>query len=101
MTTSSLSRPAGPAPAIEPPSSFGHDTTRRWQHRYSARLRVSDSVIVFASVMLAQFVRFGDNPATSGYTAPVMTSFSVLFACLLADIVYFFADPQTRTRGAF
>jgi peptide/nickel transport system permease protein len=31
----------------------------------------------------------------------LVISFSVLLACLLADIVYFFADPRTRTRGAF
>jgi ABC-type dipeptide/oligopeptide/nickel transport system permease component len=28
-------------------------------------------------------------------------SLSVLLACLLADVVYFFADPRTRTRSAF
>ncbi len=100
MTTSSLSRPAGPAPAIELPSSFGHDTTRRWQRRYSACLRVSDSVIVFASVMLAQFVRFGDNPATSGYTALVMTSFSVLFAALWMSFLAVFHSRSTRIIGA-
>ena len=31
----------------------------------------------------------------------LVISFSVLAACLIADIVYFFADPRTRTRSAF
>jgi peptide/nickel transport system permease protein len=30
----------------------------------------------------------------------LVISFAVLFACLLADIVYFFADPRTRGRTA-
>ena len=31
----------------------------------------------------------------------LVISFSVLLACLLADVVYSFADPRTRTRSAF
>jgi peptide/nickel transport system permease protein len=31
----------------------------------------------------------------------LVISFSVLLACLLADIVYYFADPRTRTRAAY
>jgi peptide/nickel transport system permease protein len=31
----------------------------------------------------------------------LVISMSVLLACLLADIVYFFADPRTRTRTAY
>jgi peptide/nickel transport system permease protein len=31
----------------------------------------------------------------------LVISFAVLAACLLADIVYFFADPRTRSRAAY
>ena len=31
----------------------------------------------------------------------LVISLSVLVACLLADIVYFLADPRTRTRTAY
>jgi peptide/nickel transport system permease protein len=31
----------------------------------------------------------------------LVISLAVLGACLIADIVYFFADPRTRTRGAY
>jgi peptide/nickel transport system permease protein len=31
----------------------------------------------------------------------LVISLSVLAACLIADIVYFFADPRTRTRAAY
>jgi exopolysaccharide biosynthesis polyprenyl glycosylphosphotransferase len=100
MTTSSLSRPGGPAPVIELPSSFGPATTRRWQHRYSVRLRISDCVIVFASVILAQFMRFGENLTTSGYTAPVMTLFSALFIVLWLSFLAVFHTRSTRIIGA-
>jgi peptide/nickel transport system permease protein len=31
----------------------------------------------------------------------LVVSFAVLAACMLADVVYFFADPRTRSRTAF
>jgi exopolysaccharide biosynthesis polyprenyl glycosylphosphotransferase len=100
MTTSSLSRQTGLAPVFEHPAPPGHNTARRWQHRYAARLRISDSVIVFASVMLAQFVRFGDNLTASGYSAPVMTSFSLLFVVLWMSFLAVFHTRSTRIIGA-
>ncbi|MGC2652824.1 MAG: sugar transferase [Mycobacterium sp.] len=100
MTTSSLSRQTGLAPVIGHPAPSGHNTARRWQHRYSARLRISDSVIVFASVMLAQFVRFGDNLTTSGYPGAVITSFSLLFAVLWMSFLAVFHTRSTRIIGA-
>jgi exopolysaccharide biosynthesis polyprenyl glycosylphosphotransferase len=99
MTTSSIPRQTGHAPVNGQPSSFGHSTVRRWQHRYSARLRISDSVIVFVSVILAQFVRFGENLTTSGYTAPVMTSFSVLFMVLWMSFLAVFHTRSRRIIG--
>jgi exopolysaccharide biosynthesis polyprenyl glycosylphosphotransferase len=100
MTTSSLSRQTGLAQVIGHPSPSGHNTARRWQHRYSARLRISDSVIVFASVMLAQFVRFGDNLTTSGYPGAVITSFSLLFVVLWMSFLAVFHTRSTRIVGA-
>lgn len=58
-TASHLGEAAGPpviAPAAAPAAA---NTAQRWQDRYSQGLRISDSVIVFASVLLAQYVRFG------------------------------------------
>jgi exopolysaccharide biosynthesis polyprenyl glycosylphosphotransferase len=100
MTTSSISSQSGHVPVNGHSSSFGRNTGRRWQRRYSARLRISDSVIVFGSVILAQFVRFGDNLATSGYTAPVMTSFSLLFTVLWMSFLAVFHTRSTRIIGA-
>jgi exopolysaccharide biosynthesis polyprenyl glycosylphosphotransferase len=79
----------------------GANVTRRWQNQYSHRLRISDSVIVFASVMLAQYVRFGESPArTSAYSGPVMTLFSVLFATLWLSALAVFQTRSPRVIGA-
>ncbi|OBI89265.1 polyprenyl glycosylphosphotransferase [Mycobacterium sp. 1245805.9] len=72
----------------------------RWQQKYSARLRICDSVIVCAAVALAQIVRFGDTPNTSGYPGQVMTIFSVLFAALWLSSMAMFQTRSTRIIGA-
>lgn len=83
------------------PTMPGVDPARRWQHLYAGRLRVSDSMIVFASVMLAQYVRFGESPArTSAYSGPVMTLFSVLFATLWLSALAVFQTRSPRVIGA-
>ena len=78
----------------------GRTTLRRWQHQYSHRLWISDSVIVFASVMLAQYVRFGDSPNTSGYPGPVMTLFSFFFVALWLSSIAIFRTRSTHVVGA-
>ncbi|OOK80544.1 coA-binding domain protein [Mycobacterium kansasii] len=75
------------------------NTIGRWQHRYSQRLLITDSVIVFASVMLAQYVRFGDSPNKSGYPGPVMTLFSFLFAALWLSSLAIFHTRSPHVVG--
>jgi hypothetical protein len=100
MTTTLRSR-NGRSPVIQQPlPSPGNCTRRRWQHGYAARVRVTDSVIVFASVMLAQIVRFGDELTASGYTALLMTSFSLLFVALWMSFLAVFHTRSTRIIGA-
>lgn len=72
----------------------------RWQHRYSARLRITDAAIVCAAVALAQLVRFGDAPNTSGYPGQLMTLFSALFAALWLSSLSMFQTRSTRIIGA-
>jgi exopolysaccharide biosynthesis polyprenyl glycosylphosphotransferase len=101
MTASSISPRTDQIPAIRPPSSATRQgAARRWHDRYSARLCVSDSAVVVASVVLAQFVRFGENLTTSGYPGPVMTSISVLFAVLWMSFLAVFHTRSTRIIGA-
>lgn len=88
-------RPATPDPMGSP----NRDTVRRWRLQYSRRLRITDSAIVFAAVMLAQYVRFGDSPNRSGYPGPVMTLFSVLFAALWLSCLAIFNTRSQHVIG--
>ncbi|WP_442932230.1 sugar transferase [Mycobacterium sp. 050134] len=72
----------------------------RWQLRYAQRLRISDSLIVCASVMLAQYVRFGEIANTSGYSDFVMTLLSILFAALWLSSLAVFQTRSPRVIGA-
>jgi hypothetical protein len=98
----------GHAPVTAQPVPTSHaSSARRWQRQYSRRLRITDSLIVCASVMLAQHVRFGDSPYTSGYPGQLMTLFSFLFAAVwLSSIAVFTLDrsassvPVSRNIGA-
>lgn len=92
---------SGHAPATFQPEPASHaGSVRRWQQRYSRRLRITDSLIVFASVTLAQYVRFGDSPDTSGYPGQVMTLFSFLFAALWLLSLAVFNTRSIRVIGA-
>jgi exopolysaccharide biosynthesis polyprenyl glycosylphosphotransferase len=99
--TTTLPADTGPAPlAVRPAPRAAAKAVARWQQPYSARLRITDSVIVCVAVALAQFVRFGDSPNTSGYPGPVMTLFSVLFAALWLSSMSMFQTRSTRMIGA-
>jgi exopolysaccharide biosynthesis polyprenyl glycosylphosphotransferase len=83
-----------------PAPTFNASTARRWQHQYSRRLRITDTVIVCASVGLAQYIRFGDSPHASGYSSQVLTLFSVLFAALWLSSIAMFHARSIRIIGA-
>lgn len=102
--TTTLGPKTGKAPVSVPPArAVGTPPARkaasRWQQQYSNRLRWTDSVIVCASVTLAQFLRFGDAPNTSGYPGPLMTLFSCLFAALWLSSISVFHTRSTRIIG--
>ena len=97
----SLPTQNGQSPVIARPAPIVNaSTARRWQRRYSARLRITDTVIVCASVGLAQYIRFGDSPHVSGYPGEVMTLFSVLFAALWLSSIAIFRARSIRVIGA-
>ena len=85
------------AHSVLPPT---EKTTRRWQRRYSGRLRITDSVIVCAAVLFAQYVRFGESPRTAGYPGQLMTLYSVLFAALWLSSIAVFDTRSPRVIGA-
>ena len=97
----SLSSRNGQSPVtVRPAPTLNASTARRWQHQYSRRLRITDSLIVCASVGLAQYIRFGDSPHASGYPGEVMTLFSVLFAALWLSSIAMFHARSIRVIGA-
>src|ERR1700754_1797953 len=51
----------------------------RWQRDYAAKLRITDTLVVCAAVVLAQYVRFGPTLSPPGYPDSYVPGFSVLF----------------------
>jgi exopolysaccharide biosynthesis polyprenyl glycosylphosphotransferase len=51
-----------------------------WQRQYAVRLAITDAVVVCGAVMLAQCVRFGSTPTSSGYISHYETAYSLLIA---------------------
>ncbi|CAN5141249.1 sugar transferase [soil metagenome] len=65
-----------------------------WQRRYAAGLRVTDTVVVCATVGLAHWARFGLNSDPAGYPRYFVATFSVLFA-----VGWLYALASFRTRS--
>jgi exopolysaccharide biosynthesis polyprenyl glycosylphosphotransferase len=72
---------SGPGAAILTPAQLSGVLERtQWQRRYAAKLRVTDFVVVFAAVLLAQQWRFGGVLNPFGYPFLFIPAFSLLFA---------------------
>ncbi|OBB44632.1 sugar transferase [Mycobacterium sp. 852002-51961_SCH5331710] len=50
-----------------------------WQRRYAAKLRLTDSFVVCAAVILAQYIRFGSTASAAGYYRYIIPGFSAVF----------------------
>lgn len=100
MTLLHRGRASGSPVTAHPVPLPGGRTVQRWEYEYSHGLRTSDSMIVFASVILAQYFRFGEVQNTSGYSDPVMTLFSFLFAALWLSSLAIFQTRSARVVGA-
>jgi exopolysaccharide biosynthesis polyprenyl glycosylphosphotransferase len=103
--TISLTKPLPPrngqSPLIARPAPiFNAAPAQRWQDKYSRHLRITDSLVICASVALAQYIRFGDSPYASGYPGKVMTLFSILFAALWLSSIAMFRSRSIRVIGA-
>lgn len=85
----------------QPLPAFGGESARRWQHQYSRFLIITDSLIVCASVMLAQYVRFGDAPGSYGHRDHLkMTLFSLVFVALWLTCLSVFRTRSVRLIGS-
>jgi exopolysaccharide biosynthesis polyprenyl glycosylphosphotransferase len=104
MTVTSIktrpSRTGRPIELVRPVPTFKAATARRWQHQYSRRLRITDTLIVCGSVGLAQYIRFGDSPHDSVYHGEVVTLISVLFAALWLSSIATFRSRSIRVIGS-
>lgn len=70
-----------------------------WQRRYTARLRITDTLVVCAAVALAQLVRFGPlltPPRDSNYYVP---AFSILFVIVWLSALAAFHTRSPRLIG--
>lgn len=70
-----------------------------WQRRYTARLRITDTLVVCAAVALAQYVRFGPMLAPPNGFNYYLPAFSVLFVIVWLSALAAFHTRSPRLVG--
>ncbi len=70
----------------------------RWQRRYITKLQLTDTLVVAAAVVLAQYVRFG-TMSPPGYLKYYVPAFSVLFAIVWLSALAGFHSRSPRLIG--
>ena len=90
-------------PRVEPPSHNGESVKSGWAPSYVRRLAVTDAAVIVTSVAIAQFARFGTDPATLpsevlmySYTA---VSAVLIFAWFTALILFRSREPRVVGTG--
>ncbi len=71
----------------------------RWQRRYTAILLTADIAVVCGAVLLAQFIRFGENSLTSGPEDHYATVYSVFIATLWLIVLAGFHARSAKVVG--
>jgi exopolysaccharide biosynthesis polyprenyl glycosylphosphotransferase len=92
----------GSAQAIEAGGTPTQELDRsRWQRRYAAKLRISDTAVVCGAVIFAQYIRFGHAPLAPSHENDYATVHSGLIAILwLSTLAGFHARfPKIIGRG--
>jgi exopolysaccharide biosynthesis polyprenyl glycosylphosphotransferase len=85
----------------QPVPVFEGETARGWQRQYSRWLLITDSLIVCVSVVLAQYVRFGDSAGIYGHRDHLkMTLFSLVFIALWLTCMSVFHTRSLRVIGS-
>lgn len=101
------SRTLGDATGLTTEPFNGVAERAQWQRRYSAKLRATDTVVVCAAVVLAQYVRFGAAQKDSvdwalnpfGYSNYFVPAFSILFALAWLAALSGFRTRSPRLVG--
>jgi exopolysaccharide biosynthesis polyprenyl glycosylphosphotransferase len=71
----------------------------RWQRQYAAKLRITDTLVVCAAVLLAQYVRFGPTSNPPGYLKYYVPAFSLLFMITWLVALAGFHSRSPRLTG--
>jgi exopolysaccharide biosynthesis polyprenyl glycosylphosphotransferase len=71
----------------------------RWQRQYAAKLRITDTMVVCAAVVLGQYVRFGPTSNPPGYLKYYVPGFSVLFIIIWLVALAGFRSRSPRLTG--
>jgi exopolysaccharide biosynthesis polyprenyl glycosylphosphotransferase len=70
----------------------------RWQRRYITKLQMTDTLVVIAAVVLAQYARFG-TISPPGYLEYYVPAFAVLFAIVWLSALAGFHSRSPRLIG--
>jgi exopolysaccharide biosynthesis polyprenyl glycosylphosphotransferase len=91
-------KPSAEAAAAEP-SKKVRDRSK-WERRYAANLRITDTVAVCGSVILAQYVRFGTPAAAPSHVNHYVTAYSALIVIIWLSALAVFRTRSPRYIGA-
>jgi len=76
-----------------------HDRSK-WERRYAANLRITDTAVVCGAVILAQYVRFGAPSTAPSYVNHYVTVYSALLAIIWLSALAVFRTRSPRYIGA-
>ena len=96
--TSVLNGSAEPEPAVAPPKKISDRS--RWERRYAANIRITDTVVVCGAVILAQYVRFGAPATAPSYLNSYVTAYSALLVVIWLSTLVLFRSRSPRYIGA-
>jgi exopolysaccharide biosynthesis polyprenyl glycosylphosphotransferase len=72
----------------------------KWERRYTAYLRVTDTVAVCVAVLLAQYVRFGSTPTSPNLLIHYQTAYTTILAVIWLSALAGFRARSPKYIGA-
>ena len=99
LTRTSVRKGSAEATTAGQPPKKVHDRSK-WERRYAANIRITDTVVVCGAIMLAQYVRFGSAPAVPSNVSHYVTANSALLAIIWLSALAGFRTRSPRYVGA-
>ena len=84
--------------AGEPPNQV--DSRSKWERRYAAHIRITDTLVVCGALALAQFARFGAPAAAPSDVDHYVTPYSALLVIIWLSTLAVFHSRSPRYIGA-